>query len=164
MNKTINEIINNYTSGKTPVEDTNKALKKAGAGFSFQPGKNALTAEEIAATHVGPRPNDATGYGLMSSGTSTMDKVHVVKGKLQGGAVNTVGSDGMPNECDIVYIGGQVWQVYGDELGNLAPERLPGGPPCTPSPAQWHGKRKSTSTSPKRIWCTTGPSITARKW
>ena len=83
MNKTINEIINNYTSGKTPVEDTNKALKKAGAGFSFQPGKNALTAEEIAATHVGPRPNDATGYGLMSSGTSTMDKVHVVKGKLQ---------------------------------------------------------------------------------
>ena len=71
MNKTINEIINNYTSGKTPVEDTNKALKKAGAGFSFQPGKNALTAEEIAATHVGPRPNDATGYGLMSSGTST---------------------------------------------------------------------------------------------
>ena len=34
MNKTINEIINNYTSGKTPVEDTNKALKEAGAGFS----------------------------------------------------------------------------------------------------------------------------------
>lgn len=53
MNKTINEIINNYTSGKTPVGDTNKALKEAGAGFSFQPGKNALTAEEIAATKVG---------------------------------------------------------------------------------------------------------------
>lgn len=125
MNKTINDIINDYTSGKTPVEDTNTALKGAGAGFSFQPGKNTLTAEEIAATHVGPRPNDATGYGLMSSGTGTMDKVHVVKGKLQGGAVNTVGSDGMPNECDIVYIGGQVWQVYGDELGNLAPEKAP---------------------------------------
>ena len=55
----------------------------------------------------------------------TMDKVHVVKGKLQGGAINMVGSDGMPNECDIVYIGGQVWQVYGDELGNLAPEKAP---------------------------------------
>ena len=125
MNKTINDIINNYTSGKTPVGDTNKALKEAGAGFSFQPGKNALTAEEIAATKVGARPNDATGYGLMSSGTGTMDKVHVVKGKLQGGAINMVGSDGMPNECDIVYIGGQVWQVYGDELGNLAPEKAP---------------------------------------
>ena len=91
MNKTINEIINNYTSGKTPVEDTNKALKEAGAGFSFQPGKNALTAGEIAATKVGARPGDVTGYGLMSSGTGTMDKVHVVKGRLQGGAVNRTG-------------------------------------------------------------------------
>ena len=27
MNKTINEIINNYTSGKTPVGGTNKALR-----------------------------------------------------------------------------------------------------------------------------------------
>ena len=125
MNKTINEIMNNYTSGKTPVEDTNPALKEAGAGFHFVPGQNTLTPEEIAATHVGPRPNDATGYGLMSSGTGTMDKVHVVKGKLQGGAINMVGSDGMPNECDIVYIGGQVWQVYGDELGNLALEKAP---------------------------------------
>lgn len=35
MNKTINEIINNYTSGKTPVEDTNKALKRPVLDFPF---------------------------------------------------------------------------------------------------------------------------------
>ena len=53
---TINKIIADYTNGKNPVEKTNAALKEAGAGFSFQPGKNALTAEEIAATKVGARP------------------------------------------------------------------------------------------------------------
>ena len=61
---TINKIIADYTNGKNPVEKTNAALKEAGAGFSFQPGKNALTAEEIAATKVGARPGDVTGYGL----------------------------------------------------------------------------------------------------
>ncbi len=110
---TINKIIADYTSGKNPWKKTNAALKEAGAGFSFQPGKNALTAEEIAATKVGARPGDVTGYGLMSSGTGTMDKVHVVKGRLQGGAVNTVGSDSVPDECDIVYIGGQVAGIWG---------------------------------------------------
>ena len=112
----------------------------------------------------GARPGDVTGYGLMSSGTGTMDKVHVVKGKLQGGAINMVGSDGMPNECDIVYIGGQVWQVYGDELGNLAPEKAPWWASMHTFTGAVAWQRKSISTSPKRIWCTTGPSITARKW
>lgn len=122
---TINEIINDYTSGKTPVEETNAALKAAGAGFHFEPGQNTLTAEEVAATHVGPRPSDANGYGLMDSGTGTMDKVQVKKGKLLSGPVNTVGADGMPNEKDLVYIGGQMWQVYGDDLGNVAPQEIP---------------------------------------
>lgn len=121
----INQIINDYTSGKTPVEETNATLKEAGAGFHFEPGQNTLTPEEIAATHVGPRPSDATGYGLMDSGTGTLDKVQVKKGKLLSGPVNTVGADGMPNEKDIVYIGGQMWQVYGDELGNVAPKEAP---------------------------------------
>lgn len=121
----INDIIKNYTSGKASVEETNAALKEAGAVFHFEPGQNALAAEEIAATHVGPRPSDATGYGLLDTGTGTLDKVHVMRGKVQGGAINTVGADGMPNEKDIIYIGGQTWQVYGDELGNLAPKEAP---------------------------------------
>ena len=56
MNNTINTIINGYTSGKVSVEETNKALANANAGFSFQPGKNALTADEIASTKVGKLP------------------------------------------------------------------------------------------------------------
>ena len=110
MNNTINTIINGYTSGKVSVEETNKALANANAGFSFQPGKNALTADEIASTKVGKLPSDVTGYGLLSTGTGTMDKVHVVNGKVQGGAVNTV-VNGKPNEYDLVYIGGQTWQA-----------------------------------------------------
>ena len=74
---TINKIIADYTNGKNPVEKTNAALKEAGAGFSFQPGKNALTAEEIAATKVGARPGDVTGYGLMSSGTPVVEGASV---------------------------------------------------------------------------------------
>ena len=124
MNNTINTIINGYTSGKVSVEETNKALANANAGFSFQPGKNALTADEIASTKVGKLPGDVTGYGLLSTGTGTMDKVHVVNGKVQGGAVNTV-VNGKPNEYDLVYIGGQTWQVFGDQLGEIAPKDAP---------------------------------------
>ena len=122
---TINEIINDYTSGKTPVKETNAALKDAGAGFHFVPGQNTLTAEEIAATHVGPRPSDANGYGLMDHGTGTLYKALVKMGMVLGGPVNTVGAFCMPNEKEIVYIGGQMWQVYGDELGNVAPQEIP---------------------------------------
>ncbi len=118
MNNTINTIINGYTSGKVSVEETNKALANANAGFSFQPGKNALTADEIASTKVGKLPGDVTGYGLLSTGTGTMDKVHVVNGKVQGGAVNTV-VNGKPNEYDLT------WQVFGDQLGEIAPKDAP---------------------------------------
>lgn len=121
----INEIINDYTSGKTPVEETNAALKEACAGFHFEPGRNTLTAEEIAATVGGPRPQDADGWGLLDTGTGTLDNVQVKKGKLMGGPVNTVGPDGMPNEKDLVYIGGQTWQVYGDTLGAVLDEDEP---------------------------------------
>lgn len=121
----MNEIIKKYTSGEATLEETNAALKEAGAGFYLDPGKNTLTEQEIKDTTVGTRPSDVTGYGLMDSGTGTMDKVHVVDGVIQGGPVNTVNSDGVPNERDIVYIGGQTWQVYGDELGLVAEAGAP---------------------------------------
>lgn len=123
--KTIDEIIRDYTTGKEPTEAVNAALEAAGAGFSFHPGQNALTAEEIEKTTVGVLPSMANGWGLLDSGTGTMDKVRVVGGKLQGGPINTIGADGLPHELDLVYIGGQVWQVYGDELGNRAPKEAP---------------------------------------
>ena len=119
---TATTIIKDYTSGKTSLEATNEALKEF--GLSIVPGKNELTEEEIRATTVGKYPDMANGYGLLSTGTGTMDKVHVVDGKIQGGAINKV-VNGKPNEYDLVYIGGQVWQVFGDELGEVAPKDAP---------------------------------------
>ena len=40
MNKTINNIINDFKSGKITAEDANKLLVEAGAGFSLNPEKN----------------------------------------------------------------------------------------------------------------------------
>lgn len=125
MNSRINQIICDYTSGDVSVEETSRKLIEEKAGFTFVPGKNYLTEEEIASTHVGKNQTDVTGYGLLDTGTGTLDKVRVVKGKLQGGAINTVGENGVPNEHDVVYIGGQIWQVFGDMLGEVASKEAP---------------------------------------
>lgn len=53
MNSRINQIICDYTSGDVSVEETNRKLIEEKAGFTFVPGKNHLTEEEIASTHVG---------------------------------------------------------------------------------------------------------------
>ena len=67
----INEIMTNYTSGKKSLEDTNFALKGAGAGFCLDPMHNNLTAEKIDA-----------GYGLLDTGTGSLDMVQIKGGKL----------------------------------------------------------------------------------
>lgn len=123
--KTINEIIKDYTSGKTPVEETNAALAAAGAGYHFEPGRNTLTEEELRATTVGASPSDANGYGLMDTGTGTLDKVHVVDGVIQGGPVNEVREDGEVSMKATVYIGGKQYAVSGDKLTEMAPEEAP---------------------------------------
>lgn len=114
--KTINEIIADYTSGKATVEETNAALKEAKANFHFEPGKNVLTEEEIRATTVGNYPDMANGYGLLDSGTGSMEKVHVVNGKLDF-PVNQVEEDGSTNMLAYVHICGKVFEVFGDTLG-----------------------------------------------
>ena len=119
----INESVSDYTSGKVDVEATNAALKAAGAGFSFVPGQNALTKEEIEATTVGSSPSDANGYGYFDDGISKT-KVKVTNGKLNS-KMNTVDANGVPNEVDYVYIGGKTYQVYGDKLGEVAPKGEP---------------------------------------
>ena len=40
MNKTINNIIDDFKSGKITAEEANKLLVEAGAGFSLNPEKN----------------------------------------------------------------------------------------------------------------------------
>ena len=70
------EILNKYTAGQTTLEETNAALAEMGAGIHLEPGKNELTAEETAAAKAETAAN-ANGFGLLDTGTGTLDKVEV---------------------------------------------------------------------------------------
>ena len=113
--KTVNEIIADYTSGKAAAEETNAALEKAGAIFRFEPGKHELTEADIRATTVGFYPDQANGYGLLDSGTGSMEKVHVTNGRLDN-PINQVNEDGGTNMLAYVHICGKVFEVFGDKL------------------------------------------------
>ena len=58
----LREIIGKYTAGEATLEATNRALEDAGAGFHLNPGNN--------------------GYGLLGTGTGSLDKVQVKNGQL----------------------------------------------------------------------------------
>lgn len=104
----INEIISKYTTGEATVEETNAALKEAGAGFHLEPGKNVLTEGEMRATTVGHFPDQANGFGLLDSGTGTLDKVEVRGGKL-------VNCD-MGGQKAMLIIAGKTYYVHGATL------------------------------------------------
>lgn len=87
--KTIDTIIRDYTAGETDLEGANAALAEAGAGFSLRPGQNEITDEERKQTVVGYYPEQASGWGLLDTGTGSMEKVHIVNGKLDH-AINAV--------------------------------------------------------------------------
>lgn len=80
MSKTT-EIINKYTAGEATLEETNAALAKLGAGIHLEPGKHELTAEETAAAKADTAAT-ANGFGLLDTGTGTLDKVQVKDGQL----------------------------------------------------------------------------------
>lgn len=121
---TIDEIINKYTKGEATTEEVNAALAESGAGFHFEPGKNDLTEEDLRATTVGHYPDQANGYGLLDSGTGSMEKVHVTNGVLDH-AINQVNADGTTNMTAYVHICGKTYEVYGDALGYEAKEKAP---------------------------------------
>ena len=101
----INEILSKYTNGEKTLEETNAALKDAGAGFHLNPEKNVLTEDEI---------KNGTA-GLLDSGTGSLDKVQIVNGELKY-AVNTVMADGTTNEKAFVLMGGKTYEVFGTKL------------------------------------------------
>ena len=63
----VNEIMEKYTAGEITAEEANAKLSAAEAGFRLQPGKNALTEEEMRATTIGHFPDQANGFGLLDS-------------------------------------------------------------------------------------------------
>lgn len=90
------EIIRAYTAGEKTLEETNAALKEAGAGFHLDPARNEIKPEEVG--H----------YGLLDTGTGSLDKVKVEDGHL----VNA--------DCGEMYalciLGDKVYVVKGTEL------------------------------------------------
>lgn len=102
--KTI-DILRKYTAGEMTLEETNIALE--GKDFHLEPGKNILTEEDKRATTVGYYPDQANGWGLLDSGTGTLDKVKITNGKL---------AHSMGEAFAMVFIGGKVYEVKGDTL------------------------------------------------
>ena len=85
MKNDIADILFKYTTGEATLEETNDALKEAEAGFNLEPGRNEITPDEMALTTVGDTPEEANGFGLLDTGTGSMEKVHVTNGKLDFG-------------------------------------------------------------------------------
>ena len=77
----ITDTINKYTAGKATLEETNTALAEMGVGIHLEPGKHELTAEEVAASKADTAAA-ANGYGLLDTGTGSLDKVQVKDGQL----------------------------------------------------------------------------------
>lgn len=76
------EILQKYTAGEMTLEQANAEL----SGIKLNPGKNVLTEEEKRATTVGYFPDQANGWGLLDTGTGSLDKVEVRGGKLVNAA------------------------------------------------------------------------------
>lgn len=109
MNHTnITDIIIKYSTGEKTLEETNTALKEAGATFHIDPIRNLLTPEELASTRIGKTPEETNGWGLLDTGTGTYDKIQIVNGHL-------IDCD-MGGSYALVIIGGKLYKVEGNAL------------------------------------------------
>ena len=106
----LRDIISKYTAGETMLDAANKALADAGASFSLNPDKSVLTEEEKRATTVGYYPDQANGYGLLDTGTGSLDKVQVKDGKLIACDCGT--------QSALFSIAGKTYRVNGQILEN----------------------------------------------
>lgn len=106
--KTLQDALNDYTAGRTGLDETNDALKEMDSPLNLDPDRNVITPEELAETRVGMTPDEANGFGLMDHGVGCLEKVHVVDGR-------TVDVD-MGQEAAFVYIGGKCYRLRGNVL------------------------------------------------
>ena len=125
-----NEIMEKYTAGEITLEEANAQLAAAEAGFFLQPGKNALTEEEMRATTIGHFPDQANGFGLLDSGTGTLDKVRVKDGRL-------VNCD-MGESYALLIIAGRTYRVKGTALVEPAPDQ---DAPAIPARPDMHRRK-----------------------
>ncbi|MDO5765113.1 MAG: hypothetical protein Q4P84_05385 [Elusimicrobiales bacterium] len=107
-NTNIEETIRRYSAGELKLEDANARLRAEGAPFHLDPHHNDLTPEEILHTTAGETPAEANGWGLLDTGTGTLDKVEVRDGKLANMDCGEMAA--------ICIIGGKDYKVNGDTL------------------------------------------------
>lgn len=81
MKKTT-DIIRDFTVGEKTLEEANAALKAAGVPLRLDPDKHAI------------RPDEVDRYGLLDTGTGSLDKVEIRDGRLVNG-----GCGGMYARC-----------------------------------------------------------------
>ena len=74
----INKILKQWADGEKTVEETNEALK--GTGLYVDPDKQKI-AEGEGAVYCEDL-SKINGYGLLDTGTGTLDKVKIKNGKL----------------------------------------------------------------------------------
>ena len=141
----VNEIMEKYTAGEITAEEANAKLAAAEAGFHLDPGKNALTEEEMRATTIGYYPDQANGFGLLDSGTGTLDKVRVKDGRL-------VNCD-MGESYALLIIAGRTYRVKGTALVDPAPEKEA---PAIPTRPDMH-RRKDLAGQVVRQTTRSGP-------
>lgn len=100
-----NDIIRAYTKGELTLEQANAELKASGVNTRLVEGRNQLTAQEIAETHVGDTPQEASGWGLLDVGVGGYEKVHVVDG------VTVDYDNGADTNYALVLIGGKMYKI-----------------------------------------------------
>ena len=122
MKNNINETLIKYTAGEINLEEANAALE--GTGFHLDPLKNVLSEEEMRATTIGHFPDQANGFGLLDSGTGTLDQVRVKDGRL-------VNCD-MGESYALLIIAGRTYRVKGTALVEPEPEQEAPAIPARP--------------------------------
>ena len=100
----INKILKQWADGEKTLEETNEALK--GTGIYVDPDKQKITEGEGAV--YCEDLSKINGYGLLDTGTGTLDKVKIKNGKL----VDSIG-----NMTALVLVGDVHYKVVdGDTL------------------------------------------------
>lgn len=92
----VNRIIARYTAGKATLEESNADLRQLGVDLRLNPTANVIQPDEVGL------------YGLLDTGTGTLNKVRV-----EGGRLVDTNCGEMPA---MLMFDGHVYTVVGDTL------------------------------------------------
>ena len=108
MNAT--EILRRYTSGEFTADQVNAELDNIGVDqYHLNAEKNHISEEEQTETSLGLfPPATVNGFGLLDTGTGTLDKVEVRAGQLANMDCGEMYA--------LLYIGGEMFKIEGKKL------------------------------------------------